>query len=169
MCSLDGLSLHFCVVLELNGFGRLDTWTLILVLADFGTWSSSLDGDDSDDDDNDDADDNSGDDDDDDDDDDESRTRLLPTHALFVFAFFAKRQPCSFLDNNDEESPGLLVVRSSSFFEILVAVAILFLIAPPSIVSGTTSPCMFWATGGMVAINGWKTSSRGRLGSNESK
>ena len=82
VCVLNRLSLHSCVVLELTGFGRLDAWTLILLLADLWTWSSSLNGaDDADDDDDDDDDDENSDTDDGDDDNEQSRTRLLPTDA----------------------------------------------------------------------------------------
>lgn len=65
ICLFESLTLWFCVVRELSGFGGLDAWTPILLLADL--WNDG--GDDADNDDED----------EDEDEPEESRTRLLPT------------------------------------------------------------------------------------------
>lgn len=88
---------RLCVVRELISLEGFGAWRSTSLLANAWTRSSSLDGrDDTDEDDT-------------DEDKDEFRTRLLPTDAFFVFAFFAKRQP-SFLDDDEEESPRLLLL-----------------------------------------------------------
>ena len=41
---LDGLFLRFCVVRELFNFECMGAWMLLLLLINFWTWSSALDG-----------------------------------------------------------------------------------------------------------------------------